>query len=185
MIVKIVGIHGSPRPQGNSTVLVDAVLEGAKEKGTEVQSFNLNALNIKGCQACGACHKNKDIFCVQKDDMERIYEAIADADAVIIGSPIYMAQMSAQTMLFLNRLYAFMYTTQDGKSHFKIGPKRVVTVYSQGAPMAGHYVPYFDMSDASFGMMLQGKVESRIVCANAYTDELIADAREAGKKLAE
>lgn len=183
--MKIIGITGSPNPRGNSSIIVDAVLTGAKEAGAKTQVFNLNKMNIRGCQACGFCHKNADLFCIQQDDMTEIYEALKDADAVVIGSPVYMAQMNAQTMLFLNRLYALMYVGPDGKTANKIGPKKVVTVYAQGAPMPEHYLPYYDMSDGAFGMMFQTHVQTRIICPGAYTDTIIAEAQAVGRQLTE
>ena len=182
--MKIVGFYGSARPQSNSRALVDAVLAAATEKGAQAEVFDLNALDIKGCTACFACHKHPDAYCVQKDDMAEIYAAVADADAIVIGTPIYMAQASAQTILLLNRLYALMYVTDTGASAFKIGPKKVVMIYAQGAPMADHYNTYFDINDGAFAMMLNGKVVKRIVCAKEYSDEEMADAREIGYRLA-
>lgn len=178
--MKIIGIYGSPRPQSNSRVLVDTVLSAAAEKGAQTETFDLNAMNIKGCQACFTCHKNPDDYCVQKDDMTALYKAVAEADAVVIGTPIYMAQAAAQTILFLNRLYALMYVTETGASAFKIDPKKVVTIYAQGAPIEDHYNTYFDINDGSFAMMLNGEIVKRIVCAKEYDDENLADARETG-----
>ncbi|MDO4289540.1 MAG: flavodoxin family protein [Eubacterium sp.] len=182
--MKIIGFYGSPRPQSNSRALVDTVLAAAGEQGADTEVFDLNALDIKGCTACFACHKTPEAFCVQKDDMDQIYAAVKAADAIVIGTPIYMAQASAQTILLLNRLYALMYATDTGASAFKIGPKKVVMIYAQGAPMADHYNTYFDINDGAFAMMLNGEIVKRIVCAKEFSDEELADAREIGHRLA-
>ncbi len=54
-------------------------------------------MSIRGCQGCDWCKENETGFCVQNDDMQTIYRDIVDLDPVIIGSPVYMFQMSAQT----------------------------------------------------------------------------------------
>lgn len=183
--MKVIGIYGSPLKEGNSSVLVDAVLSGAREKGADVDKYYLDQMNIHGCKACGACHKKKDLFCVQKDDMQTLYQAINDADAVVIGSPVYMALPCAQAILFLNRLYGLMYTDETGKGVHKISPKKVVTVYAQGAPMPEYYNANYDIADANFGKMLQTSVFKRLVAAGGFDETLIADAQETGKQLAE
>ena len=104
--MKIVGIMGSPRKQGNTSILLNKVIEGANEFGGEAIVFNPNAMNIYGCQGCEAC-KTKG-YCVIKDDMQEIYRAIDEADVLVLASPIYMWAMSAQLKLVVDRLYAYM-----------------------------------------------------------------------------
>jgi len=53
--VKVIGFNGSPRRGANTATLVETVLKGAADKGAETRMVNLNELNIKGCQGCGAC----------------------------------------------------------------------------------------------------------------------------------
>ena len=181
----IIGINASPRNNGNSAVLVNEVLKGAQEAGAQTEVFHLDSMNINGCKACGACHRSKELFCVQKDDMQSLYHALDDADGIVIGSPVYMALPSAQAVLFLNRLYGLRYNDDKGQPHDKIAPKKVVTVYAQGAPMPDYYTTNFDIVDGGFGKMLQTKVLKRIVCAGTFDEALIAEAREAGKALAQ
>jgi len=105
--MKVVGILGSPRKGGNTATLVDRVLAGAGAAGAETRLWVLNDLNIKGCQACLYC-KTHDHRCQLQDDMTPVYDDLRAAGAVVIGSPIYMGDVTAQTMLFINRLYAFL-----------------------------------------------------------------------------
>ena len=104
-MTKVVGFVGSPRKGANTDVLVRAVLAGAAEAGAQTEAYYLNELDIKGCQACEACKERQ--HCVLEDDMQPLYKAIAEADAVVIGSPIYAAYLTGQTKLFLDRWYAF------------------------------------------------------------------------------
>lgn len=104
--MRVIGIVGSPRKNGNTAILVERILAGAAEAGAETKVYNLNELHIRGCQACGYC-KTHDGRCQQEDDMTPIYDDLIASDGIVIGTPIYMGCMSAQTMLFVNRLYAF------------------------------------------------------------------------------
>jgi multimeric flavodoxin WrbA len=127
--MKVIGIVGSPRKEGNTATLVEKVLAGAAEAGAETKVYNLNELNIRGCQACNYC-KTHDNRCRQDDDMTPIYADLLAADGVVIGTPIYMGYPSAQTMLFVNRLYAFI---NFGKPSPVPEGKKFAFAYSSGA----------------------------------------------------
>lgn len=133
--MKVVGIVGSPRKRGNTEILVEKVLEGAKKKGAEVAIFRLNELHIRGCQGCDSCKHGGG--CVQEDDMQEIYRELVLADAFVIGSPVYIGYVTAQTKAFLDRLYAFLIIGRG--SRFPAG-KKCVLVYSQGGGNDGRQV---------------------------------------------
>ncbi len=103
--MNIIGIIASQRKEGNTDFIVNKLLEGAKEQGAEIQSFSFSDLDIKPCRGCEACHKGAQ-GCVINDDMQKIYDAMEYADAIVLGLPIYMAQMSAQGKIFTDRLFA-------------------------------------------------------------------------------
>lgn len=125
---KVVGIIGSPRKTGNVNSIVSEVLRGAKDGGAETKTYHLNSMNIKGCQSCMYCRKHDR--CCLNDDMKVIYKDIKDADAVVIGSPIYIYQVSGQTKILMDRLYPL--TDENHKPRF--GEKKLVMVYTQAAP---------------------------------------------------
>ncbi|GLC30068.1 flavodoxin family protein [Clostridium omnivorum] len=134
--MKVVGIVGSPRKSGNVTCIVNKVMEGAKDMGAETKVYHLNDMNIRGCQSCMYC-RTHDSCCV-KDDMKLIYEDIKTADAVIIGSPIYIYQVSGQTKMMMDRLYPFT----DEKHKPRFGTKKLVMVYTQAAPFPFFFKKY-------------------------------------------
>jgi multimeric flavodoxin WrbA len=101
--MKIIGISGSPRVGGNTEVLVREALEGAKQKGAEIELVALSGLKIEGCRACTECGKNGK--CIIEDDMQAIYPKLMAADGMIIGTPIYFGQMTSQTKAFIDRTY--------------------------------------------------------------------------------
>jgi multimeric flavodoxin WrbA len=127
--MKVIGIVGSPRKKGNSETLVQAVLDGAKEKGHATETFLLNELTYKGCQACMYC-KTHD-RCKLDDDLTQVMGAIKEADAVVFGAPIYMGQLNGQFRLFEDRLYQFL--GNDFRVSLKPGKKAIV-ITTQGNP---------------------------------------------------
>lgn len=135
LFVKVIGIIGSPRKGGNTEILVERVLAGASKAGAEVELFRLNELDIKGCQGCNYCQENER--CRQQDDMQKIYDELFSADAVVIGSPIYISYVTAQTKIFLDRLYALL---KVGEGSRLPAGKKCVLVYSQGGGNDGRKV---------------------------------------------
>jgi multimeric flavodoxin WrbA len=99
--MKVLGIMGSPRIGGNSDVLLDDALAGAKEAGAQVEKIILDRLKISGCKDCKKC--NDTGLCVLKDDMPGIHNKILEADAIIHSVPVYFWSMTAQMKAYLDR----------------------------------------------------------------------------------
>ena len=99
--IEVLGLAGSPRRQGNSETLLDAALDGARTAGAAVNKIILNELKFSGCQNCGFCAKEG--YCRIKDDMSIVYEALDRADRVILASPIYFTNVSAQAKMMVDR----------------------------------------------------------------------------------
>jgi NAD(P)H-dependent FMN reductase len=104
--MKIVAVVGSPRQGGNTDLLVQHIIEGAREKGARVARHFLHALDLRPCDACEGCRGDTDARCVIEDDMQPIHEQLRACDGVIIGTPVYWFSMSAQTKIFMDRWYA-------------------------------------------------------------------------------
>lgn len=103
--MKVIAFNGSPRLEGNTELLLKATIEPIKEASHEVRIFKLNFMKIKPCQDCGGCEKTGR--CIIKDDMEEIYDAIREADRVILASPIFFFGLSAQAKAMIDRCQAF------------------------------------------------------------------------------
>lgn len=84
---RILCLHGSPRPGGNTDILLDALADGAAEAGIEALHLFCRDLEIRPCTGCGACSNSGE--CVIRDEMEIVYSAVDQAAAVVVGSPIY------------------------------------------------------------------------------------------------
>ncbi len=103
--MKVLGILGSPRVGGNSDILLEQALTGAKDEGAEVEKIVLSKKKIAGCLDCGKC--NETGVCVIKDDMREIHKKILEADIVIHSVPVYFWAMTSQMKAYLDRWCAF------------------------------------------------------------------------------
>jgi multimeric flavodoxin WrbA len=103
--MKVLGILGSPRVGGNSDILLEQALAGAKDSGGEVEKIILSKKKISGCLDCGKC--NETGICVIKDDMQEIHKKILEADVVIHSVPVYFWAMTSQMKAYLDRWCAF------------------------------------------------------------------------------
>lgn len=104
--MKILILNGSPRKNGNTAAMTDAFAEGARESGHEVAIIPVGQKRIAGCLGCEYCHTRGNGMCIQKDDEEEVYEALIDAEMLVLASPIYYFTFSAQLQAALHRTYA-------------------------------------------------------------------------------
>lgn len=119
--MKIVAFQGSPRPGGNTAVLLNETLKPLRASGHDIKVFELNSMTIKPCQDCSSCVSTGD--CVQKDEMCGIYGAIRAADRVILASPIFFSSVSAQTKAMIDRCQAFWCEKYLLKRPIPAGPR--------------------------------------------------------------
>jgi multimeric flavodoxin WrbA len=105
MSKNILIISGSPRKHGNSDLLCDQFLKGAKDAGNQVEKIFLRDKKINYCIACDGCKRNGG-KCVQKDDMAEILEKFLAADVIVMATPVYFYTMDAQMKTLIDRTYA-------------------------------------------------------------------------------
>lgn len=108
MSKKIVVLNGSPRKNGNTAMLIDSFTKGAENVGNQVTRFDLQQMNLHPCIGCGAGGKDKTSPCIQKDDMDRIYQALYEAEVLVLATPVYGWGMSAQLKMVLDRMAAIL-----------------------------------------------------------------------------
>ena len=96
---------GSPRKGGNTHLLLDEAMRGAREEGAAIDFFDLTDMKISGCQGCEACSESG--VCRIKDDMELIYNAIRESSRFILASPIFFEGVSAQAKAMIDRCQPF------------------------------------------------------------------------------
>lgn len=97
----MLGVLGSPRRGGNSDILLDQCLKGAREKGATTVKLVLRDLKIAPCQGCNQCLTAGD--CMVADSMREVHRALEQADAVVIASPIYFSGLTGQTKCMIDR----------------------------------------------------------------------------------
>jgi len=100
--VNILGISGTPKKGGFTDRLLESALSGARSAGGITEKVVLNDLAFKPCQECGGCDETG--ICVLDDDMRKLYAKLAQADAIIVASPIFFGTLSAQLKMMVDRL---------------------------------------------------------------------------------
>ena len=103
--MNVLGVNGSPRLGGNTDVLLTAALEAAAAAGAQTDLVQLGGLSIAECDGCHACWGGAD--CVKQDDMNVLYERIAQADAILFGTPVYWYGVTGLMKLLLDRMVYF------------------------------------------------------------------------------
>lgn len=107
--MNILILNGSPRPQGHTSQMLAAFREGAESGGHRLRQIDVCRKNIRGCLACEYCHTKGQGKCVQKDDMQEVYEALGQAELLVLASPIYYHNLSGQLKCTIDRFYAAAY----------------------------------------------------------------------------
>lgn len=102
---KIVILTGSPRKKGNTTTLMNALIEKVKEKGHEVKSYDTTRMNVIGCRACESCYKNGKA-CIFDEGFNEIASEIEAADAVVLAAPVYWYGFPAQLKAVIDKFYS-------------------------------------------------------------------------------
>lgn len=106
MSKKVLILSASPRKGGNSDVLCDEFLKGAKEAGNDVEKIFLRDKKINYCLGCGFCTNNDYTGCSQKDDMTEILEKMIAADVIVMATPVYFYTMNGQMKTLIDRTCA-------------------------------------------------------------------------------
>ena len=106
--MKIAVLNGSPRPKGNTAALISAFREGAESAGHQVTVLPVGTMNIGGCKGCEYCHNKGGGACVQKDDMAEVYPVLAEAEVLVLASPVYYFGVTGPLQSAISRFYAPM-----------------------------------------------------------------------------
>jgi multimeric flavodoxin WrbA len=100
--MKVLGINCSPRKGGNTELLLREVFAALEKEGIKTELFQLGGKEVSGCIACMKCKKNGDRKCHQKNEViNKCIEKMLKADGIIIGSPVYFADISADAKALL------------------------------------------------------------------------------------
>lgn len=149
--MNILVLNGSPRAQGDTARMVAAFRDAARSTGHTVDVVSVCRMNIHGCLACEYCHGKGRGTCVQKDDMQEIYEKLLNTDMLVLASPIYYHNISGQLKCVIDRFYAALYPTAPERL------KKVAMFLASGDPemyagarfsYEGDFLGYLGLEDA-------------------------------------
>jgi len=102
--MKVVAFNGSPREDGNTSILLNCVLKEISAEGIETELVQVGGRAIAGCTACQECSRNKDMQCSVTDDiLNDCFSKMAAADGIIIGSPVYFTDITPETKALIDR----------------------------------------------------------------------------------
>lgn len=174
--MKIIGINGSPKGEKSQTRrLVMAALEGARKMGADVTFIDVCSLDIRYCTACGTCYAKGE--CIHDDDFAALYEKMIGADGIILGSPNYINQVTAQLKTVLDRM-------ADGIHCQDFTGKYACAVSTAGGSMAEEIAAYLNSTLSHLGATTVGAVGVNLMGNPDAIGPAEQKARELGKKLA-
>jgi len=190
MKMKVLGIYGSPRKNGNSSILLDEALRGAEERGATIKVLHVMDFDISGCTECGGCDKTGK--CIIKDEMREIYPLFSDANVIILTSSIFFYGFPAQVKALIDRSQAEwnrrrlvkgpeeLKTYDSGKGYLlAVGATRGKNLFN-GVKLTARY--FFDALDMSFeGGLYHNKIEGK-GDIQKYPESL-SEAYDLGKKI--
>ena len=170
--MKIVGILGSSRREGNSDILLDLALQEAKEHGARISKIPLSGKTIAPCNGCQKCVKTGK--CVIKDDMETVYREMLEAEGIIWATPVYFWSMSGQAKTVMDRTYALTFPNLQLMD--KVGGL-IVVAGSRGCMNTANifhmYFSYNHMFFAEFASgyaMAKGDIKNNLYTVNAVKE---------------
>ncbi|MBK1811838.1 flavodoxin family protein [Clostridium sp. YIM B02505] len=135
--MKVIALNGSPRKTKNTAKMIKEALEGAKTQGAEIELINLYDLNYKGCVSCFACKRidgQSHSKCAVNDDLQSVLRKIEEADALILGSPIYFGEVTGEMRSFLER-FLFQYLAYDKNHSFNFNKRLSIgLIYTMNVP---------------------------------------------------
>lgn len=152
MTVKLLVINGGPRKNWNTGMMLQSAISGAESFGAETELVHLYSLNYKGCISCFSC-KLKDGKsygkCALNDDLLPVLRKVEESDAVLIGSPIYLGDVTGAVRSFLERfVFQYLMYSNDAKNLFgkriKVG---FVYTMNAGAAQAERYSQFFSTTE--------------------------------------
>lgn len=150
--MKILAMNGSARKKGNTDILIDQILRGAKGKGHTSEKLHLYDYKIFPCRDCRDCKKG-DYVCSLDDGMRKIYSKMEKADLIIFGTPNYWNGPTGKMKLLIDRLRPFVSNHNlDGKKWVIVSPS------AEGPKSCKLLVEMLHLSFDYLGMKFAGKV---------------------------
>jgi len=142
--MKVVAFNGSPRANGNTSILIEHVFKPLREEGIATELVQVGGQDIHGCRACYQCFERKDGHCVFDDLLNVCVDKMKEADGIILGSPTYFANVSAELKALIDR--AGLVNVANGRFLQRKVGAAVVAVRRAGAVNAFDAINHFFQS---------------------------------------
>ncbi len=167
--MKVIALNGSARgKKGVTWKLLDSLLRGLSEGGANVKDFQLKEMNLSPCRACLTCMHKTPGQCVQHDDMDQIYPHLKDSDLLVMATPVYTDNMSAQMKTVMDRCICGMdpflrFDSENRVRHpysWKM-PSTFFLISTSGFPERESFLPLimtFRAQAANFGSKSIGEI---------------------------
>ncbi|WP_421899269.1 flavodoxin family protein [Maridesulfovibrio sp.] len=140
--MKVVALNGSPRKEGNTSILINRVFKELEKESIETELINIGGKPVRGCIACMKCWEKKDGHCaVKNDSLNEWLDKMREADGILLGSPVYCADLSGQMKSFMDRA-SMTACANDDMFRLKAGAS-VVAVRRAGAVHTFHSLNNF------------------------------------------
>lgn len=102
--MKVIGVNGSPRKNGNTDYIMKVVFDRLQAAGIETEVVQIGGEIVRGCKACDSCVRRKDGKCIIADDgLNELVAKLKDADGVLLGSPTYFSDITPEMKAFMDR----------------------------------------------------------------------------------
>lgn len=136
--MKAIAVNGSPRKGWNTDLLLQQALKGAADAGAQVDLIQLSDLTFSGCRSCFACKRAgaETGRCMWKDDLQPVLDKILSADAVFMGSPIYLGNISGMMYCLMERLTFSLLSYDDYSKQLFHGRVNSCFFFTMNAPKA-------------------------------------------------
>lgn len=169
---KVFAINGSARKNANTATLLNKALEGAASAGAEVELVHLIDLHYRGCISCFACHRKGAKLkgaCAMRDELTPVLEKAMNSDVLLLGSPIYLGDVTSLMRGFLER-FVFMNHTYDHPSLSTFsGSISAAFFYTMGVPDALAEKAYGKVFETNTNLLkrFHGRVE-QLLATDTY-----------------
>lgn len=142
--MKAIILNASPRKNWNTAQLLKSAQKGAESVGAETEYIDLYDLSFTGCRSCLACKRKgaQRCHCFWKDDLSPVLDRVFSADALLIGSPLYLGDTTSQFHAFLERMH-FVCLSYDDYHNYFTGRVNAGIVFTMNAPME-MYQQYYE-----------------------------------------
>lgn len=164
---KIIIVNASPRPKGNCGTIANRLVDQLDDAEVELVLFRNKDINY--CKACDACKRMDALGCAQKDDMTALLPDIDNCDALVLLSPIYWNDLSAQAKTFVDRFYAFVNPAQKNMSAASKFGKKIAIITTNGTGDPAFYAEK-SQALADGGMGAAGFTESKVLAFGGISE---------------